>query len=338
MSSLTPDLFYTTGNDAGKAMGFLNDPMNDFDVNASCSGWEFQTGNDPLPLVKIPRDYKWGAACVAAQDSFPCVSRLLRPQAKLVRYDQGTGTFTTTDPDNPGYTGTGSKYADGCDPTVLGAVDVGLDIVQNQAILLSRNGSQAPIKNLLQDIYAYFNNPAIDGFKNGKRLDDPNAACRTSAVILIYDNFNGCQNDGCSFLTNQVLTPLKQIGVPVFVIGLGSSATNTAGTGLCIAQNSGAVLQDGTTVGYFPVTSPEALYQALVDISSLITEASKIFAASSVASAQVMGDQMVYFANFNATSNRSIWNGRINGYKLDDGGNIQMGLLTIATRTIPITA
>jgi Tfp pilus tip-associated adhesin PilY1 len=334
-ASLTPDLFYTVGSDAGKAIGFLNDPKTDFDVNASCSGWEFQVGSAPLPLVRIPRDYRWGTACSPAQDSYPCVTRLLRPQAKLTRYDQGSGIFTTTDPDNPGYTGIGSKYADGCDSTLLGAVDAGLDIVENQAILTTRNGSQAPIKNLLQDIYAYFNNPSIDGFKNGTRTDDPDAACRTSAVILIYDNFNGCQNDNCSFLTNQVLTPLKQIGVPVFVVGLGSSATATSATGICIAQNSGAVLQDGTTVGYFPVTTPDALYQALVDISTLITESSKVFAASSVASAQVMGDQMVYFANFNAASNRSIWNGRVNGYKLDGSGNIRMGQLTINDKNDP---
>ena len=46
-------------------------------------------------------------------------------------------------------------------------------------------------------------------------------------MVLIYDNFNGCQNDSCGFLTSHVLKNLKQIGVPVYVIGLGSSHSTT---------------------------------------------------------------------------------------------------------------
>src|SRR5258706_2946719 len=148
-STLTSDLFYTTGADAGKEIGFLNDPKSDIDVNANCSGWEFQSNSAPQPLLKIPRDYKWGATCKPAQNSLPCATRLLRPQAKLVAYNQTTGAFTTSDPDNP----SGSPNADGCDPDLRGAVDAGLDIVQNQAIMITRNGSQAPIKNLLDNIY-----------------------------------------------------------------------------------------------------------------------------------------------------------------------------------------
>ena len=326
-SILPPDLFYSSGADAGKAIGFLNDPRGDFDVNANCSGWEFQSGSSPLPLLKIPRDYSWGQACTPPQNSYSCAARLLRPQAKLVHYEQGTDSFTTLDPDNPGYTEAGSKYADGCDPALLGAVDAGLDVVENQAVLTTRNGSQAPIKNLLSNIFDYFNDPSLDGFKAGKRLDDPDASCRKTAVILVYDNFNGCQNDSCSYLTNYILTKFKQIGVPVFVVGFGASASATSGTGSCIAQNTGAILDDGTP-GYIPVSSPEALYQALDAILSLI-QSSKEFGSSSVSSAQAAGDQMAYLATFNATGDRSIWNGRVNGYKLDASGHIQVGQRTI---------
>ena len=326
-STLPSDLFYTTGVDAGKQIGFLNDAKGDVDVNANCSGWEFQTNSAPLPLVKVPRDYSWGASCSPPQDSYDCVARILRPQGDLVRYNASDGTFTTADYDNPGYTGAGSKYADGCDPALLGAVNAGLDIVENQAILITRNGSQAPIKNLLQNAFDYLNDPNIDGFKAGKRLDDPDAACRKTAVILIYDNFNGCQNDDCSYLTNYILTKFKQIEVPVFVIGFGSSATATSGTGTCIAQNTGAIL-DGGTVGYIPVSTPEGLYQALDAILSLI-QSSKQFGTSSVSSAQATGDEMAYLATFNATTDRSIWNGRVNGYKLDSSGQIQLGQRTI---------
>jgi len=326
-SILPPDLFYGSGADAGKEIGFLNDPGGDFNVSANCSGWEFQTGSSPLPLLKIPRDYSWGQACNPPQNSYSCAARLLRPQAKLVHYEQGTDSFTTLDPDNPGYTGAGSRYADGCDPALLGGVDAGLDVTENQAILTTRNGSQAPIKNLLTNIFDYLNNPNIDGFKAGKRTDDPDASCRKSAVILIYDNFNGCQNDGCNYLTNFILTKFKQIGVPVFVIGFGTSASATSGTGTCIAQNTGAILDDGTP-GYIPVSSPEALYQALDAILSLI-QSSKEFGSSSVSSAQAAGDQMAYLATFNATRDRSIWNGRVNGYKLDASGRIQLAPRTI---------
>jgi Tfp pilus tip-associated adhesin PilY1 len=327
-TSLPTDLFYQSDPDGGKAIGFLNDRQTDFTVSANCSGWEFQTNNAPLPLVKIPRDYLWGSTCKPAQNSTPCIARLMRPQAELVSYNQGSGTYTVTDHDNPGYGASGSKYADGCNPDLLGAVDTGLDVTANQAILTTRNGSQAPIKDLLDNIYDYFSKPTIDGFQNGKRIDDPNKACRNSAVILIYDNFNGCQNDNCNFLTNHVLKALKQIGVPVYVIGLGSGAVATSDTGRCIAQNSGAILPDGS-VGYFPVTSAAGLYQALADITSYVNESSKDFASSTVSSVQTGGEQMVYLATFNAAKNRSIWNGRVNGYKLDASGNIQMGPKTI---------
>jgi Tfp pilus tip-associated adhesin PilY1 len=326
--SLPTDLFFRTGSDAGKQIGFLNDRQPDFDVSANCSGWQFQSNTAPLPLVKIPRDYSWGAACNPPQNSIPCVSRLLRPQAQLVHYDQTTGAYSIKDPDNPGYGGTGSKTADGCAADVLGAVDAGLDITENQIVLTTRNGSQAPIKNLLDNVYDYFSNPAIDGFSSGRRTDDPNKTCRNSAGVLIYDNFNGCQNDSCDFLTDHVLKKLKQIGVPVYVIGLGASAVGTSSTGVCIAQNTGAILPDGS-VGYFPVTSSDDLYQALSDIASFVNEATKDFASSTVSSVQAGGSQMVYLATFNATKNRSVWNGRINGYKLDSNGNIQMGEKTI---------
>jgi Tfp pilus tip-associated adhesin PilY1 len=333
-TSLPPDLFFSSDPDGGKAIGFLSDSQNDFNVSANCSGWEFQVNSAPLPLVKIPRDYLWGPACKPVQNSTPCIARLMRPQAALVHYEAGNGGFLVTDHDNPGYTGSGSKYADGCNPELLGAVDVGLDIPENQVILTTRNGSQAPIRNLLDNVFDYFSNAAIDGFQNGRRIDDPNKACRNSAVILIYDNFNGCQNDDCSFLTNHVLKKLKQIAVPVYVIGLGSSAISTSDTGRCIAQNSGAILPDGS-VGYFPVTSAAGLYQALADITSFVNESSKDFASSTVSSVQTGGEQMVYLATFNAAKNRSIWNGRVNGYKLDASGKIQMGEKTIGDPNDP---
>jgi Tfp pilus assembly protein, tip-associated adhesin PilY1 len=335
-STLTSDLFYTAGADAGKEIGFLNDPQSDIDVNANCSGWEFQKSNaNTNPLIKVPRDYMWGATCKPPQDSLPCATRLLRPQAKLVAYSQTTGAFTTNDPDNPGYNltynptaTTADKYMDGCDSTLMGAVNIGLDVTENQAIMITRNGSQAPIKDLLTNIYAYFNDPGIDGFQNGKRIDDPNKACRVSGVILIYDNFNGCQNDTCSVLTSQILTKLAGIHVKVYVIGLGASASATSNTGVCIAQNTGAILPDGLPA-YFPVTSPAGLFQALVDISDLLDEASQTFATAAVSAGQSLGDQMAYFASFSAAKNRSIWDGRLGGYKLDANGNVQVGQFTI---------
>ena len=342
---------------AGRSVGFLSDHYSDsnqgrgdFSVSANCSGWEFQTNNTQIPLVRIPRDYQSPdpsnpGICLPGQDSYPCIKRLLRPQAYIQTYNQTTGVFTTNDPDNPGipsqdYAGSGNLYADGCDPNLLGASNQGtppgadLNVVENGAILTTRNGSQAPIKNLLENIYAYFTEPKFDGFVNGVRGDDPNASCRNDAIILIYDNFNGCQNDDCGALTSKILTKLKQLGLPVYVIGFGASAAATANTGVCIAHNTGAILPDGTD-GYFPVTSAAGLYQALNDIAVLVLEGQKGFVASTVSTAQAAGDQMVYLATFNAASERSIWNGRVNGYKLDANGKIQLVDRTIQDQNDP---
>ena len=351
-ATLTPDLFYTTGTDAGKEIGFLNDDSNipiqkrDLNVGATCAGWEFQSNNATIPLIRIPRDYKWGATCAPAQDSLPCVTRLLRPQAKLVSYNQGTGVFTPNDYDNPGYvTGVDAdKYADGCDKTLLGAVDAGLNDIGRQAILITQNGTQAPIKNLLVNIRDYFNKSAIDGFQNGKRTDDPNKSCRTSSVILIYDNFNGCQNDNCDNLNKAVLTTLKQIGVKVYVIGFGlgvGPCVDTTCAGFCIAQDTGAVKGDGVTTGYYPVSDADGLLQTLNDIASLLNESPQTFSAAAVSTSQAQGDQMAYFASFAPTKERSVWTGRLGGYRLDpnptllDGtpnpnfGKLKLGQFTI---------
>jgi Tfp pilus tip-associated adhesin PilY1 len=345
--SFPTNLFYPDSAGAalaGDIVGFLNDPQDDFDVNANCSGWEFQTNSAQVPLVKIPRDYYWGAACNPPQDSLPCVKRMLRPQAYIEQFASG-GSFTTSDPDNPGYTGAGSKYADGCDFNLLGAVQAGLDVVENNAILTNRNGSQAPIKNLLENIFAYFTEPKHDDFLNGARLDDPNASCRQNAVILIYDNFNGCQNDTCSFLKNKILTPLKTMGIPVYVIGFGAQANmgvcatdplTDACPLVCIAQHSGALKLNGDP-GYFPVTSDVELANALLNIASLINQSQKGFVSSSVSVAQASGEQVSFLSTFNATQNRSIWTGRVNAYKLDAAGNLLMGLRKITDPNDPFS-
>jgi len=339
--------FYPTGatnstgvSIAGRYVGFLNEHLVDEGLtpdistnNTTCSGLEFQNTGDPL--IMIPKDYSSGQQCIPPQDSYNCAKRLLRPEAYIENYDTTTGTFTTNDPDNPGYTQAGqSKYADGCDPNLMGSVKDGLDDLERQVILTARNGSQAPIKGALQNILDYFTKPEIDGFMNGVRGDDPNAACRKGAVILIYDTFNGCTQDNCSFLTNKFLTTFKQIGIPVYVIGFGTSSAGTAVTGICIAHNSGAILADGSD-GYFPVTTAAQLEQALNDIAALVLEGQKGFVASTISTAQVSGNQVAYLATFNATSSRSIWNGRVNGYKLDANGKLQLGTRTIRDTNDP---
>ena len=338
--TLDTTLFFPTGatnstgaSIAGRSIGFLNEPAGDFNVNTNCSGLEFQQTGDPL--IKIPRDYQIPDpnnpnVCLPAKDSYPCVKRLLRPQAYVEQYiTSGTGAYSTNDPDNRGYTQTGfSKYEDGCDSTLMGTAQDGLDDTERQVILTAKNGSQAPIKGALQNLLDYFTDPKIDGFKNGVRTDDPNANCRNGAIIFVYDTFNGCQNDTCSFLTSKYLTTFKQLGLPIYVIGFGANATASAATGVCIAHNSGAILPDGSD-GYFPVTTAAELAQALNDIAAFVLEGQKGFVAATVSTAQTSGDQMVYLATFNAATQRSIWNGRVNGYKLDANGKLQLGTRTI---------
>src|SRR6266542_1193155 len=339
--------FYPTGatnssgaSIAGRYVGFMNDPQEDFNTHSNCSGLEFQQNANQVPLIKIPKDYYWGQACNPPQDSFNCVKRLLRPQAYIEDFNPATGTYgPPNDPDTPGYTQAGLyKYADGCDPTVMGAVQAGLDDVERTVILTARNGSQAPIKGALENIYDYFSNPSFDGFQNGVRQDDPNKQCRNTAVIFIYDTFNGCQNDSCSFLKSHVLTRLKSIGIPVYTIGFGASATSGVCAGatppegcplVCIPKYTGAVKADGTTPAYFPVTDGVSLYNALTQIADLVNESQKGFVSSTVSVAQVSGEQETFLATFNALNKRSIWNGRVNAYKLDASGNLQFGFRTI---------
>jgi len=338
------EYFYPTGatnsagaSIAGRYVGFLNEPAVDFSMSTNCSGLEFQ--NTGHPLIKIPRDYYTGPNCDPPQDSLNCAKRLLRPQAYIENYNTSTGAFVTNDPDNPGYTQAGqSKYADGCNPALMGAVDDGLDSVERTVILTARNGSQAPIKGALINVLDYFSKPAIDGFQNGVRQDDPNKACRSTAVIFIYDTFNGCQNDTCKNLQNFALDELRSIGVHVYTIGFGASATSGVCAGatppegcplVCIPKYSGAFKSDGTTPAYFPVNDAVGLYNALVEIAELVNEAQKGFVASTVSTAQANGEQVTFLATFNALNKRSIWDGRVNAYKLDSSGNLQLGFRTI---------
>jgi len=333
---------------AGRYVGFESnavggDGNRDFDMNANCSGLEFQ--NTGHPLIKIPKDYYSGQACNNPQSSLACAKRLLRPQAYIENYDTATGVFASNDPDNPGYTRAGSKYADGCDSTVMGTVQDGLDNVERQVLLTGRNGGQAPIKGALVNILDYFSKPSIDGFQNGVRTDDPNKACRKSAVIMVYDTFDGCQNDDCSKLQGSALTQLKAIGIPVYTIGFGAAAQGSNGSRdctaagiasnpdncplVCIPKYSGAVKADGTPA-YYPVTDAVGLYNALAEIADLVNQAQKGFVASTVSVAQASGEQLTFLANFEAQNNRSIWKGWVNAYKLDDHGNLQY-----RNRTIP---
>ena len=328
-ASLNPDFFFTSGSDVGKPMGFLRNA--DLTVHANCSGMEVQKNTAPYPMVRIPYDYIFGAGCAnPPQNSIPCINRILRPQAALFHYGGGT-SYPMTDPDNPGYTGAGSLDADGCVAALRGEAAAGLDYTQNQAMYITQNGSQAPIKDLLSNIHDYFQK--WDGFTNGIRTDDPNKTCRKTAVILVYDNFNACGPDCSNSQVQASLTDLKNWGVPVFVIGLGSQAvSDTTNTGACIAQSSGAVIQQTGLPGYFPVTSPAGLYQAFSDIVSILISGTRDFASASVSSVQAGGDQMAYLATFNPTPARSIWNGRINGYVLNFNGSIPS-----VTVTIPLT-
>ena len=190
------------------------------------------------------------------------------------------------------------------------------------------NASQAPIKNLLQQVYNYLANSSIDGFQNGIRTDDPSNSCRTTSVLLVYDSFDACQNDNCSTLTNQVLASFKQINVPVYVIGYGALAEASSATGICIAHNTGAILPDGKD-GYITVLDPSGLYQALNDITSILNQSQQTFATSAVSTSEYLGDQMAHFASFSPTLERSIWNGRLNGYRLNSSGQLQLGQFTI---------
>jgi Tfp pilus tip-associated adhesin PilY1 len=349
-ASANPDFFFTSGSDVGKAMGFLRDA--DLTVQSSCSGIEIQ--NTGYPIVFIPHDYTWGTGCAnPPQNSIPCISRLLRPQAALFHYGGGT-SYPMTDPDYSGYnaapnsstwnSGKDGKDENYCAVSLRGEASSGQDWLQNQAMYITQHVSQAPIKDLVDNIENYFQNPKYDGFTNGIRTDDPNKACRKTAVILVYDNFAACQGaQGLNSLAQSELKNLAAWGVPVYVIGLGANTSSTTTctdysdstqTGACIAKLSGAFIQQTGLPGYFPVTSAAGLYQAFSDIVSILISGTRDFASASISSVQAGGDQMAYLATFNPPPARSIWNGRINGYKLDVNGAIKSVSVVIPT-TIP---
>jgi Tfp pilus tip-associated adhesin PilY1 len=54
-----------------------------------------------------------------------------------------------------------------------------------------------------------------------------------------------------------------------------------------------------------------------------------------VSATQTLGDQMAYFASFSPTIDRSVWNGRLNGYRLSASGQLQIGQFTIIDPSDP---
>ena len=109
---------------AGKAVGFLNDRAD----TTSTSTRTARAGSSSRTARRC-RSSRSRATTSGArpasppQDSFPCINRLLRPQAVArPATTRATGNFTTSTTTTRATRGSGSKYADGCDPNLLGAV------------------------------------------------------------------------------------------------------------------------------------------------------------------------------------------------------------------------
>ena len=109
-AALSTDLFYRSGVDAGKEIGFLNDAKNDFDVSANCSGWEFQSKQRAAHTRQVPRAGRVGPARGSPARNFFVRPGLLRPQGvcQATIRDRPFSLRTR----QPGYGGSGSKVAD----------------------------------------------------------------------------------------------------------------------------------------------------------------------------------------------------------------------------------
>ncbi len=313
---------YTTGTDNGKYMGFMR-VDGDRSLNSDCAGWFVQ--ND-LPAVGIPRDYYSDLACTATtcaqppEQSVGCVLRYTRPNSSVIHFDPATHLYSPSNPpdDPPGL----------CSSTV---VHTGAG-PEDQVILLADHFSHIPESNMFKTADDYFS--SMDCFRNGVRGDDPNKACRTGAIILLSDTFDACGPNCGQNATAKYLVSLKKHHINVYVIALGVPVGSPQDTeSHCIALTSGSETESRQGVFYVTSTDPAQVARdlsiAFDSILNLINESSQTFATTAVSTTQVLGDQMAFFGSFNPTKSRSIWNGRLNGYKLSASGQLQIDQFTI---------
>jgi Neisseria PilC beta-propeller domain len=137
-----------------------------------------------------------------------------------------------------------------------------------------------------------------------------NSACTDFPIIWISDALDATDNqDPC-----QVNPP----GSPIYTIYYGPQVVGRADSWIkTLPACSGGKA--------FTVTSPDELLAALEAALTIIDDNDKDFASATVSSVQTGTDQMAFLATFNASSKRAIWDGRMNGFKLDATGNIVAG-------------
>ena len=308
---------FTTGPDSSLYMGFMR--AGDWSLNSDCGGWFVQNS---LPAIGIPRDYSSDLACsmtlclAPPESSVGCVLRYTRPQASVISYIPGAGTYVPLNPpdDVPG----------NCSPSV---VHTGPG-PEDQIIQLSTGGNSdnhIPEDKMFANADSYFSSK--DCFVNGVRSDDPSKGCRTGAIILLSDTFLACGPNCSANATAKYLISLKSHHVPVYVISFGvADGTAQASEAHCIAQTSGS--ENATNQGVFFVnaTTPAGAAQQLSDafaaIFSKIDEETGDFASSTISSVQAGSSQLAFLETFNARKSRSVWDGALRAYKLLNNGAI----------------
>src|SRR5262245_42223424 len=155
------------------------------------------------PLVPIPRD--WAPYKNTDGDSSTAIKRLLRFASSIVSFDS-TRSYM-------------SEYSLAEDAT---------------NVVVTAPGT--PIAGALRDAYLYFKNTV-------QAQQDPFAACRLNKIILITDGIESANGDACNGgpSTKGPSGDLKQLGVPVIVVGMGLTSQGLS-TMSCIATNSGGQL------------------------------------------------------------------------------------------------
>jgi type IV pilus assembly protein PilY1 len=199
---------------------------------------------------------------------------------------------------------------------------------------------QSPLAGLLQNAQAYYTNanpqPSVPGCSvqryvvlmtdglptQGDTLGDSWPPPGTTAAAEYGETvvFNGdgslntaATNDKSLVQTINVLTAMKNAGIQVYIVGLGSGVSANPAA----AEVLTAMAIAGGTTNYFPATSTVALTQALQTILGDVQAATQSVSSSAINSTGIHQGSVVYQAQFTTKDKEQDWTGNLFAFPIN---------------------